>query len=147
MRLKFFILVALSLTTIGFIVIPAMAQINPPPQNNPVLLTQQLRNEVEVADNELFKGFTLTITNQVKSALIKKIDIVIMMFETGNFQGGYKKLDNDLAIKLHICGTDREQARSWLSNEPEMRDQVEVFRDTCQLLILEIKLADPRPTP
>ena len=147
MRLKFFVLVALLLTTIGFSVIHAMAQINPPPQNNPVLLTQQLRNEVEFADNELFKGFTLTITNQVKSALIKKIDVVIMMFEKGNFQGGYKKLDNDLATKLHICGTDREQARSWLSNEPEMRDQVEVFRDTCQQLILEIKLADPRPTP
>ena len=70
-----------------------------------------------------------------------------MMFEKGNFQGGYTKLDNDIAPKLWICETIREQARSWLSNDPEMRDQVEIFRDACQDLIEQIKLADPRPTP
>jgi len=55
------------------------------------------------------------------------------------------KLDNDIAPKLWICHTTREQARSWLSNDPAMRDEVEVFRDTCQNLIEQIKLAYPRP--
>ena len=148
MRLKFFVLSALLLTIMGFSVIPVMAQINPPPQNgDPIELTQELRSVVNKADPQLLKGYAYTITKQIKKALSNKIDTVIAMFENGNFKAGYKKMDNDIAPKLWKCHTNREQARSWLSNDPTIRDQVEVFRDTCQQLILEIKLADPRPTP
>jgi hypothetical protein len=147
MRLKCFLLVMLFLTSIVFSAVPAMAQINQQPQVDPVLLTQELRSVVESVDGELLRGFVITYTDQLRSALVKKIDDVIMMFENGNFQGGYKKLDNDIAPKLWICDTNREQARSWLSNDPAMRDRVEVFRDNCQNLIHLIKLADPRPTP
>jgi len=144
MKLKSFLLVTLLLISIGTIVIPTMAQINPPPQNDPVLFTQLLRNEVQIADNELFKGFTITITNEVKSALIKKIDVVIMLFEEGNFQGAYEKLDKDLATKLNICDTTRVRALSWLSVDPELSAEVYAFAGICQDLIQDIRLADPR---
>ena len=143
MRLKSFVLATLFLTSIGFSVIPTMAQI----QMDPVGLTQELKSVVGSADRELFRGLLITYTDQLRAALIKKIDDVIMMFEKGNYQGGYAKLDKDISPKLNICTTTRVVARSWLSNDPTMRDEVEVFRDTCQGLIAEIKLADPRPTP
>ena len=143
MRLKSFVLATLFLTSIGFSVIPTMAQI----QMDPVELTQELKSIVDSAPQELFRGLLITYTDQLRAALIKKIDDVIMMFEKGNYQGGYAKLDKDISPKLNICTTTRVVARSWLSNDPTMRDEVEVFRDTCQGLIAEIKLADPRPTP
>lgn len=148
MRLKFFVLSALLLTTIGFSVIPAMAQVNPPPQNgDPVALTQELRSIVNSANPQLFKGFAYTITEQVIKALTNKIDVVIVMFEKGNFQGGYKKLESDIAPKLNFCETNRVRALSWLSDDPQLSDAVYEFADTCQDLIELIKLADPRPTP
>lgn len=149
MRFKSFILAMLFLTAIGFGVIPAMAQINPqqPQIGDPVQLTQELKSVVESADQELFKGFILTITNQVKTALINKIDVIILMFEKGNFQGGYKKLNNDVAPKLNFCETVRVRALSWLSVDPELEDAVYQFAEECQFRIGLIRLADPRPTP
>jgi hypothetical protein len=143
MRLKSFALATLFLASIGFSVIPTMAQI----QMDPVALTQELKSIVGSADRELFRGLLITYTDQLRAALIKKIDDVIMMFEKGNFQGGYKKLDDDISPKLNYCETVRVRARSWLSDDPNLQDQVYVFADTCQGLIELIKLADPRPTP
>ena len=145
MRLQSLVLAALFLTSIGFSVVPALAQINLP--GDPVELTQELKSVVGSADRELFQGLSITYTDQLRAALIKKIDGVIMMFEKGNFQGGYKKLDDDIAPKLNICDTARVRALSWLSDDPALRDAVYAFADTCQGLIELIRLADPRPTP
>jgi len=145
MRLKSLVLAALFLTSIGFSVIPTMAQ----NQMDPVELTLELKNAVDSAPQELFRGWDGENKDdgRLMNALVEKIDNVIMMFEKGNYQGGYAKLDKDISPKLNICTTTRVVARSWLSNDPAMRDAVEVFRDACQGLIAEIKLADPRPTP
>jgi hypothetical protein len=145
LRLKSLILTTLFLTSIGFSIISTMAQI----QMDPVGLTQELRSIVDSAPQELFRAVPGEGKDDgnLRDALIKKIDVVIMMFEKGNYQGGYEKLDKDISPKLNICTTTRVRARSWLSNDPAMRDEVEVLRDTCQGLIAEIKLADPRPTP
>ena len=150
MRLKFFVLAALLLTSMGFSVIPAMAQINPqqPQIDDPVALTEDLRSVVESAPQELFRDIPGEGTDKdLREVLIKKIDVVIMMFQKENFQGGYKKLDNDIAPKLNFCGTVRVRALSWLSADILPEYMVYAFADTCQDLIELIRLADPRPTP
>ena len=147
MRLESLLLVELFLTSVGFSVVPAMGKIVPQQQMGPVQLTQELRSVVDKAELKLFQGFIVTYSEQRKAALIKKIDDVVMMFEKGNFQGGYNKLDNDIAPKLNICATARIRALSWLSDDPEVQDRVHQFAQTCQDLIVLIKLADPRPTP
>jgi hypothetical protein len=149
MRLKFFVFLALLLTTIVFSIIPAMAQVNPPPQNDdPVTLTQELRNVVNSINPEIFKGYAITRTDQVINALINKIDVVIVMFEKGNFKGGCVKLRGDIAPKLNFCETVRVRALSWLSADILDEPMVYEFADTCQGFIDSIiELADPRPTP
>lgn len=144
MRSRLFVVAILLMSIIGSSIVPIMAQISPPTQNELVELTQQLRNEVESADNELFQGFTVTRTDQAKTALNMKIDVVIMMFEHGDFQAGYGKLDNDLAAKLNICDTERVRALSWLSLDPALSVQVHEFAGVCQSLIEDIRFADPR---
>ena len=145
MRLKSLVLAALFLTSIGFSVIPTMAQ----NQMDPVELTLELKNAVDSAPQELFRGWDGENKDdgRLMNALVEKIDNVIMMFEKGNFQGGYKKLDDDIAPKLNICDTARVRALSWLSDDPALRDALYAFADTCQGLIELIRLADPRPTP
>jgi hypothetical protein len=141
--LKAFIFATLFLTSIGFGLISTRAQI----QTGPAGLTQELMNVVDSAPRELFQGVDGESKGGLRATLVDKINEVIMMFEQSNYQGGYAKLNRDISPKLNICHTAQVVARSWLSNDPEMRDAVEVFRDTCQDLIIEINLADPRPTP
>lgn len=149
MKLRALVFAVLFYTVVMLVVVPAMAQINPPPNfDDPVALTKELRIYVESLDEWLFRGATPTIRNQVRETLLSKIDVVINLFEKGNYHGGCMKLNKDISPKLWICHTAREQARSWLSDDPEMRDEAEVCRDYCQGLIAEInRLADPRLTP
>jgi len=113
----------------------------------PQSLLLDLRETVLNADDSWFRGYIVTNTKQLKNALANKMDAVINMFEMGNFQGGYKKLDKDITPKLNFCGTVRVRALSWLSLDPELEDVVYEFAGMCQELIGIIKLADPRPTP
>ncbi len=102
-----------------------------PPQS----FLQDLKAVIHDADDQLFRGYAITNTKQLKDALKHKIDAVILLIEEGKHQAAYNKLHNDIAQKLTICDTNRARARSWLSYTHPVPEEVDAFSEQCLDLI------------
>lgn len=123
------ILALLSVT----VVYPVFAQQTPPQNGTPQSLLEGLKTNVREAE-----GY-ITLTNQQKDVLSKKIDTVAKMIDRGNFKGAVKKLERDIGPKL---ADPRPTPRtSWLAyypDDPRLQGEVREFALLCQNLIQQI---------
>jgi hypothetical protein len=94
-----------------------------------------LESTVQNAPDQLFRGYTMTYTKQLKDALGHKIAAVIQLIDAGKNEAAFNKLHNDIAQKLTICDTNRVRARSWLSYTHQPQNDVEIFSARCLGLI------------
>ena len=102
---------------------------------SPQSLLRDLESTVQNAPDQLFRGYTMTYTKQLKDALGHKIAAAIQMIDEGKTKAAFNKLHHDIAQKLTICDTNRVRARSWLSYTHQPHNDVEVFSARCLGLI------------
>jgi hypothetical protein len=126
------LLVAAVLTVFVVTLMVSTAHANTTP---PQSLLRELEETIRDADDRLFRGYTVTNTKQLKDALVRKIDAVILLIDEGDGLAAYNKLHNDIARKLTICITNRVRARSWLSYTHPSPEDVYAFSAVCLELI------------
>ena len=138
---KLGILIVLALISMSFSATPVIGQFQPqpePPGDVILELTIALRGLVEEADGGLFRGAVVTYTEQQRSALVSKINEVIVKFEMEDWYGGYHKLNMDVSPKLAEPLDDKPQGRkSWLN---PLYPDVLTFVEQCQGIIAEINI-------
>ena len=113
----------------------------------PQSLLLELKETVVTADDWLFRGYVVTNTRQLKNALASKIDAVIKMFDDGNWEEGYVKLEDEIGPKLTICNTTRVRAKSWLYTYPQDTPEwraVTSFAAQCQEIIELVLMDQPK---
>jgi len=122
----------------------------------PESLVSELKGIVKEVDDSIFNGYAHNKVQQQKKTILKKLDVVINDFEECNYQGGYKKLANDIIPKLAdprptpLADPRPTPRTSWLHKYPEgtqNQQAVSEFANECLELFELIRLADPRPTP
>jgi len=122
----------------------------------PESIVNDLKDIVIDADDSFFNGYAHNKVQQQKKTILKKLDVVINDFEECNYQGGYKKLENDIMPKLADprptpLADPRPTPRTfWLHKYPtgsQNQQAVSEFANECLELFELIQLADPRPTP
>jgi len=121
---------ALFALLVATMMISNVKAVDPTPQSPLV----ELKAIIQDANNELFRGFPITNTKQLKDALVRKIDVVIKIINKGDREAAINKLGNDISPKLTICNTTRVRALSWLSYIHDY-EVVSAFADECQNLI------------
>ena len=134
------VLFLISLVRMSFSATPVMGQFQPQPEPpGDVILgkTIELRGLVEEADSGLFSGAVVTFAEQQRSALVSKINEVIVKFEMEDWFGGYYKLNKDIKPKLWNPIFETYHKRSWLN--PEYED-VFTFVERCQGIIEQINM-------
>jgi len=146
---KLGILIVLFLVSMSFSATPVIGQFQPqpePPGEVILELTIALRGLVEEADPGLFRGAVVTYTEQQRSALVSKINEVIVKFEMEDWYGGYHKLNKDVSPKLAFPLDPYKPAefKSWLypvkGGDDPLYDDVLAFAERCQGIIAEINM-------
>lgn len=135
MKKLLIMLFMITLVSMSFIATPVIGQFQPqpePPKDLILELTMTLQGLVEDADSSLFRGVVVTNTEELRSALVKKIHKVCMMFEMENWYGGYHKLNKDIKPKLWNPLYDTYHKRSWLN---PLYEDVFTFVERCQGII------------
>jgi len=151
---KLGILIVLFLISMSFSATPVIGQFQPqpePPGDVILELTIALRGLVEDADTGLFRGAVVTYAERQRSALISKINEVIVKFEMEDWYGGYHKLNKDVSPKLAVPPDPIKPAefKSWLypakGGDDPLYDDVLAFAEQCQGLIAEINMYLTQP--
>jgi len=137
----------IGLVGMSFSATPVIGQFQPqpePPGDVILELTMALRGLVEDADGGLFRGVAVTNTEELRSALVSKINEVIVKFEMEDWFGGYHKLNKDVSPKLAEPFGKPAEFKSWLypakGGDDPLYDDVLAFAERCQGLIAEINM-------
>jgi hypothetical protein len=108
-------------------------------------LLLELKEIVQDADDQIFKGYIMTNTRQLKNALTLKIDAAIKMLDGMLIEPCRNKLRGDISPKLtnpwNDIGTPSKRAQSWLelySFDSDNWRAVTSFATQCQQLIDEV---------